>query len=522
MKVNFAYSMLILLAFALISSAYAVNYPYEDTSTNSNFKQVKQTHIALDLFVDFDRRAFLGSVKITFDVIERINTIHLDTNRLTIYKIEEGNSTTDVKQSDYKIDNNPDSKIGQKLSIKLSRFFQRGEKVVLVIYYRTNVGEQTSVVWNTDAQTKGNGKAVFTNSEPIYTRAVVPCQDTPAVKAKVYARLTVADKEDVVALFGGVKDKDPIANPDKTTTYTYKQNIPIASYLIAIAVGRFKRQAIEESADKIKVYAWCYENIATDVIATFKNKMTAYIDNAQKYLFGYDWGEYNLLVLPASFMYGGMENPNLTFVTPSIIDPDQSQTFVAAHELAHSWTGNLVTNYNWDNLWMNESFTVFLERKLIQLTDGKDGSAKDGNDRRKLASEMGRISLKADMKDMTEKGFGRYTSVYHQSHSDNPDDAFSLVVYEKGYNILYRLEQLVGEENFQTILLAYLKPRIYSSVTGDDFISTFNQQLVTLYPDETERKKITDQVDFDTWINSVYGDPKEAWLDHNDYSKYLY
>ena len=170
------------------------------------------------------------------------------------------------------------------------------------------------------------------------------------------------------------------------------------------------------------------------------------LDTAENYLTPYIWGNYTILVLPPSFPMGGMENILLTFASPTIITGDKSQVDVATHEIAHSWTGNDVTCENWSNMWLNEGFTVFEERKVSAQLHGVDFS--------KVAAFLGNISMVGDMQDYGMDS--NYSSLYPIVGDNLPDDAFSEIPYEKGFQLLYYMESLIGEEKMQTLLREWI------------------------------------------------------------------
>jgi leukotriene-A4 hydrolase len=199
-------------------------------------------------------------------------------------------------------------------------------------------------------------KYLFTQCEPIHCRSVAPLQDTPSIKGTYSAKVTVADPY-VVKM--SAPESDPVHNTaDKTTTYNFKSTVKMPSYLLAMAVGDL---AYKPTGARTGVIA---EPGVLDKYVEELKDLERFLDTTEAYLTPYIWGTYTVLVLPASFPYGGMENPLLTFASPTIIVGDKSQVYVATHEIAHSWTGNEVTCKDWSNMWLNEGFTVFEERKV--------------------------------------------------------------------------------------------------------------------------------------------------------------
>ena len=251
----------------------------------------------------------------------------------------------------------------------------------------------------------------------------------------------------------------PVKNADGTTTYNFRNDIKIASYLLALAVGNLSYQATgprtgviaEPGPDALVRYAKELEDLET------------YLDTAEKWLTPYIWGNYTVLVLPASFPYGGMENPLLTFASPTIIVGDKSQVYVATHEIAHSWTGNEVTCKDWSNMWLNEGFTVFEERKV-------SGELKT-HDFALIEAQLGNVSLWVDI--MNYGINNSYSSLYPVLNGDTPDNSFSQLPYEKGFQFLTYLESLIGEQLFQTFVRTYIKKYSEQSVTYLDLKATW-------------------------------------------------
>lgn len=186
----------------------------------------------------------------------------------------------------------------------------------------------------------------------------------------VEVELTV--QQPLTALFSGVLTQST-TNQDNTSTFKYIQKVPVPTYLIAFAAGHLEYGKLSERCG-----VWTEVGLSEKAVFEFANTED-FLKTAENYLTPYVWGVYNILVLPFAFPYGGMENPCLTFVTPALLAGDRSMTNVIAHEIAHSWTGNLVTNQNWNNFWMNEGFTKFLERKISELMNGEDISNLEAN-----------------------------------------------------------------------------------------------------------------------------------------------
>ena len=257
-----------------------------------------------------------------------------------------------------------------------------GEEFALKLYYTTNENT-TAINWLTPEQTAGKVLPyLFTQCEDIACRSVAPMQDTPAIKVTYDSKVTV--KNDFVVKMSANETKVEQVDQDHKM-YSFKNDIKIASYLIAIAVGDLEYRSLGPNTGVITEPSFMEQ-----CVSELEN-LQVMLDTAENYLTPYIWGNYTILVLPPSFPFGGMENILLTFASPTIITGDKSQVDVATHEIAHSWTGNDVTLENWSNVWINEGFTVFEERKVSAQLHGEDFS--------KVAAYLGNISYVADMID---------------------------------------------------------------------------------------------------------------------------
>lgn len=215
-------------------------------------------------------------------------------------------------------------------------------------------------------------------------------------------------------------------------TYSFYNQIKMPSYLIAIAVGDLEFRSLGERVGVIT------EPSQMEKVANELDTLESLLDETEKYLTSYIWGNYSILVLPPSFPFGGMENPLLTFASPTVIAGDKSQVYVATHEIAHSWTGNDVTCRNWEHFWLNEGFTVFEERKVSAKLHGKDFAM--------VEALLGNSSMYTDMINYGMKN--PFSSLHPTLDGASPDDAFSTIPYDKGFQLLYFMESLVGEDNF--------------------------------------------------------------------------
>lgn len=272
--------------------------------------------------------------------------------------------------------------------------------------------------------------------------------------------------------------------PEKNMTkYTFKNSIKMASYLIAIAVGDLEYRSLGRRVGVIT------EPSQIDAVAWELADLENLLDSTESYLNRYIWGNYTILILPPSFPFGGMENPLLTFASPTIITGDKSQVYVATHEIAHSWTGNDVTCKNWEHFWLNEGFTVFEERKVSGKLHGKDFAM--------VEALLGNTSM---VTDMTNYGMKHVFSSLHPTLGGHAaDDAFSTIPYDKGFQLLYYLESLIGEDMFQTFLRQYINRFQQSSILTDDL--RFNwEDFIEMNYNASETNRLIATVDWDKWI----------------------
>jgi aminopeptidase N len=327
------------------------------------------------------------------------------------------------------------------------------------IQYRTSP-HASALQWLDPAQTAGGQQPfVFTQCQAIHCRSVVPLQDTPRVRVTYRAQLTVPKELRALVAAAAVSREERGA--EAIETFEMPQSIP--PYLFAFAVGELASRKLGERSA-----VWAEPSIVDKAAWEFAevDPMIA----AGEALYGpYPWDRFDILVMPPSFPYGGMENPRLTFLTPTLLAGDRSLVNVCYHELAHSWSGNLVTNTNAEHFWLNEGFTVYAERRILESLEGAEAAA--------LHAALGARSLARDLKGFEARGQNALTLLKTELVDVDPDEAFSLVPYEKGYLLLRALEDAVGRDRFDAFLRSYLKAHAFQSITTTDFITAAEQQL---------------------------------------------
>jgi len=426
-------------------------------------------HLQLSLAVDFARQTLTGSATwLLAEPLTTAATLVLDTRDLTIEGVQAGPEAGAAPVL-YALGAS-DAVLGQALRLELP-----AGTAAVHIAYRTSPGA-AALQWLAPAQTAGAHPFLFTQSQAILARTWLPCPDSPGRRFSYEATVEVlgAERGQLLALMSAADNPQATA-PDGR--YHFRQPQPVPAYLLALAVGRLDFAPLGE---RTGIYA---------EPATLANARTEFgalneMVGAAEQLYGsYRWGRYDLLVLPASFPFGGMENPCLTFVTPTIITGDRSLTSLVAHELAHSWSGNLVTNATWDDFWLNEGFTVYFERRIMEQLYGRP------------YADMLQVLGEADLRHTLQE-LGPASSATHlRQHlaGRDPDDGLTDIAYEKGCLLLLTLEQLVGRPRLDAFITEYFARFAFQSMTTDRFAAYLTQALLS--PEEASR------LDLPAWLD---------------------
>ena len=466
-----------------------------DVNTYSNFEEIIQKNVELDVSIDFDKQQMYGTIKTEYEILNpSLNQIILDLHGPEVSSINYISEELEEIPLDHEIyDKNEDKNaLGTPLIIYLEslkkespeeyeKVFQ-DKKITISIEFKTN-GNCNGIQYLTKEQTHSKKYPfMFTQCEAILCRTLFPCQDTPSVKAKYKVKTSI--ESPLTFLFGGIIKSHYYDSSTKKKIRIFEQNIPIPSYLVAFVAGDLEFAKISKRCG-----VWAERGLAAKAANEFIDA-EKYIEIAEQYLnHPYEWKTYNILVLPFSFPFGGMENPNLTFVTPALLAGDRSMSNVIGHEISHSWTGNLVTNKNWSNFWVNEGFTKFMERKLDKALLGEEMS--------KLESIVGNNSLMSAIKMYGEDS--NFTSLSPDYSGIDPDDGFSTIPYEKGYQLLVYLEERVGEDMFREIMSKYIDTYKYQSVDWTDFKKVY-EECVTEKLNRRNARKILNGIDWNKWV----------------------
>lgn len=440
----------------------AINDPH----TFAEPSQAVMTHLNWEANVDFDEKRIEGVARISIKTSEQAKHLILDTKNLEIKKVTLGNREDSTS---FQIGEGDNRHMGSFLKINI-----KPDTKLVNIYYNTTEGAE-ALQWLSPLQTAGGKHPfLFTQSQAILARTWIPLQDSPGIRFTYEAKVKVP--ADLLALMSA---ENPQEKHDDGI-YEFKMDQPIPAYLMALAVGHLtfeplgERTGVYAEPEVIKKAAYEFEEV---------DEMVAVAED----LYGpYRWERYDILVLPPSFPFGGMENPRLTFATPTILAGDRSLTSLVAHELAHSWSGNLVTNATWNDFWLNEGFTVYFENRIMEEMYGRSYA--------EMLASLALTGLKEEVKSMIDNGNAADTKLKLNLDDRNPDDGVTSIAYDKGYFFLRRLEEIVGREKFDAFLEKYFKKNAFKSMTTEDFIAYTEENLFE------KNKVLTDNSIFNSWI----------------------
>ncbi|NVJ22610.1 MULTISPECIES: M1 family metallopeptidase [Myxococcus] len=396
--------------------------------------------------VDFRTRRLHAEATLTLKEASA-GPLDLDTRELEILRVVDGNG----RPLPYMLAP-PEPILGSRLRVELPSGVRQ-----LTVHYRTSP-TASALQWLTPSQTAGGQHPfLYSQCQAIHARSVVPLQDTPRIRIRYRASLRVPKALKAVMAASFLRREEHGVEAEEH----YEMPQPVPPYLLAFAVGSL---APKELGPRSRV--WAEPELLEDAAEEFSG-----VDDmlrAAESLFGpYDWERFDLLTMPPSFPYGGMENPRLTFLTPTLIAGDKSLVNVVAHELAHSWTGNLVTNASAEHFWLNEGFTVFAERRILEALAGPEVAA--------LNAALGRRALEEAMHHFREHP--HLTALRTHLTGVDPDEAFSQIPYEKGYLFLRAMEDAVGRDAFDGFLRRYLATYRFRALTTEEFIAFTEREL---------------------------------------------
>lgn len=433
----------------------------EHTLSNAGFIRVK--HLSLNINVDFDQKKIKGSAHWQLDHLQPAEEVIFDTYDLSIDSVK----LDDGSLAEFRLEA-PLPYIGSALHIPVTPHTRS-----LTIYYQT--GDALALQWLTPEQTFGKKHPfLYTQSESIFARSWIPCQDGPGIRYTYDA--TVSVPKGLLALMSATNPQRPSAEG----IYHFNMEIPVPAYLMALAVGDIGFKTVDKRSG---VYA---EPAILEKAHKELEDMGKMIAIAEKLYGPYRWGRYDVLVLPSGFPIGGMENPRLTFATPTILAGDKSLVNLIAHELAHNWSGNLVTNATWDDFWLNEGFTVYFERRITEAMYGKDYVD--------MLWNLSYQDMEKTVNDLKKDGLEQDTRLKLNLKGRSADEGLTDIAYEKGAHFLLLIEQTCGREKFDAFVRQYFDSHAFQSMTTEKFLNYLDENLLQ---DHEEWKK---DIDINAWV----------------------
>lgn len=420
--------------------------PYiADPHSYARPEQSRVDALHLQLTVDFERQQLRGAAVWTL-APEHGDSLVLDTYDLNIDSVLVDGAPVAFSLGE------KDAILGQPLRLPLRPTSQE-----VRIVYSTQPGAR-ALQWLDPAQTAGKKQPfLFTQSQAILARTWLPCQDSPGLRYRYTAEIQVP--VGMMALMSATNPTERSADG----RYSFEMEIPVPAYLMALAVGDIDFKAV---GPRTGVYA--EPSMLEKSVYEFE-EMEAMLEAAEALYGPYAWGKYDVLVLPPSFPFGGMENPRLTFATPTIITGDRSLVSLIAHELAHSWSGNLVTNATWDDFWLNEGFTVYFENRIMEAVYGPDFA--------EMLAGIGYADMVEEIADLTAKGELAKTSLKANMAGTDPDDGVGPIAYDKGYHFLRLIDETVGRAKFDAFLRTYFTENAFSSMHTERFVQILTDSL---------------------------------------------
>ncbi len=420
-------------------------------------------HLSLHLTVDFTRRQLRGTATLDLTTAAGATEVVLDTRGLAVEAVwldaPGGTAAAFHLGADQPF-------LGQSLHIAIRPDTRR-----VVVRYATNPVGADALQWLEPAQTAGKRQPLlFTQSQAILARTWVPIQDSPGIRFTYDARVEVPTH--LLALMSATNPTERRADG----VYTFTMAQPIPAYLLALAVGDLAfratgpRTGVYAEPASLEAAAWEFVDLEKMVVAA-------------EALYGpYRWERYDLLLLPPSFPFGGMENPRLTFVTPTIVTGDRSLTSLVAHELAHSWSGNLVTNATWNDFWLNEGYTVYFERRIMEALYGEDYA--------EMLQRLGTDGLYHTLKALPPDD----TRLKLDLAGRDPDDGVTEIAYEKGELLLLAIEHVIGRPRMDRFIREYFDSHAFRSMDTESWLTYVRTTLGVEFP------TLETQVPFAAWI----------------------
>ncbi|WP_245842493.1 M1 family metallopeptidase [Pontibacter ummariensis] len=422
-------------------------------------------HLDLDLDVNFDQKILSGTAAYQIENLTGTDQIIFDTRDLEIEKVFLGE---EMEETTFRLGDSKEY-LGRPLIVDI-----KPDTKKVTIQYKTSPNA-AALQWLNPQQTAGKKDPfLFTQSQAILARTWIPIQDSPGIRITYNAQVKVPEN-----LLAVMSAENPVEK-NNTGVYTFEMEQPIPSYLMALSVGDL---VFRQVGPQTGIYA---EPATIEAAAYEFAELDKMLEAAEKLYGKYRWDRYDLLVLPPSFPFGGMENPRLTFVTPTVLAKDRSLTSLIAHELAHSWSGNLVTNATWNDFWLNEGFTVYFERRIMEELYGKEYAD--------MLQVLGYQDLTNTLNDLGPGSAD--TRLKLDLEGRDPDEGLTDIAYEKGNFFLRNIERAVGRERFDAFLNKYFSTFAFQSTNTDKFLDFLRSELIQ--GDEALAKKIN----IEGWVYS--------------------
>ena len=441
-----------------------------DVHSYARPEEARVTHVSLELVPDFTAKRIGGTARLTVERTANVDSIILDIRDLAIKHVADDKGTplafTVGPAKEY---------LGAPLIITYPR---EGNTIVVQYEVQPNAA---AVQWLAPAQTAGKKLPfMFTQGQAVLTRTWIPTQDSPGIRQTYDAKVYVPrGMRAVMSAKNMGKEGEQITDPEGRERFSFAMDKPIPPYLIALAVGDIAFRPIGANTG---VFA---EPSVVERAANEFAEVDQMIAVAEKLYGPYRWGRYDILVLPPSFPFGGMENPTLTFATPTVLAGDRSLVSLIAHELAHSWSGNLVTNATWDDFWLNEGFTTYIETRIMEELRGKAYAD--------MLRELGRQSMLETVEGLLGESKARDTHLRLDLVGRDPDEGMNDVAYEKGAAFLQAVESVVGRERLDAFLRDYFDTYAFKPMSSDGMLAYMRQKL---FRDDEEQR-----VDTKAWID---------------------
>ncbi len=436
-----------------------------DYFSYANTRQFVTEHLQLDLQVDFDRQELAGTATLKMSRLDPAATeIFLDSRSLHIGNITVAGENNVAVTANFQLMPS-DPVLGEALKITLPESLGSAPSILVTIQYKTDP-KASALQWLPPALTAGGEHPfMFSQSQSIHARSWVPLQDTPSVRITYNA--TIHTPADLLAVMSA--DNDP--QTKRNGEYHFNMPQPIPSYLLAIAVGNIYFASI---GGQTGVYT------EPEILAasTFEFASTQQMLDTAATMYGpYQWGRYDLLILPPSFPFGGMENPRLSFITPSVLAGDQSLVSLIAHELAHSWSGNMVSNKTWRDIWLNEGITSYLDARLMEVLFGK------------ARADEERVLSYRELQQGLETVSPPMQALAPVERLENPDRSQGSLHYHKGQLFLEHLEHIFGRETFDPFLVDYFNHFAFQSIATEQFLEYLDDNLLQEFPGRFSRSQ---------------------------------